>query len=251
MKSENYQNFQIFSFSQLASTNDTAFEMIKNGQASHNSVVICDSQTGGRGRLGRKWQQGNGNLYLSLILRPEIDVKDAPQLVFVAINALHDAVKQLHTEQGLNNDDIKISKKWPNDLLINDKKVAGILLENTIIDSKVDAIVVGLGVNVTTSPENVMFKAANLQDLEFKVDKEQVWQKFLANFAVNYQSWQDFGFKVVKNKFINDAWRLSEEISINNNKVNISGIFEGINQDGAIVINTSQGVRQVAFGDVS
>lgn len=250
MKSENYQNFQIFSFSQLASTNDTAFEMIENGQAGHNSVVICDSQTGGRGRLGRKWQQGNGNLYLSLILRPEMDVKDAPQLVFVAINALYDAIKQLHAEQGLN-DDIKISKKWPNDLLINDKKAAGILLENAIINSKVDAIVVGLGVNVATNPENVMFKATNLQDLGFRVEKKQVWQKFLANFAVNYQSWQDFGFKVVKNKFINDAWRLGEEISINNDKVNISGIFDDINQDGAIVINTSQGVRQVAFGDVS
>lgn len=250
MKSENYQNFQIFSFSQLASTNDTAFEMVKNGQAGHNNIVICDSQTSGRGRLGRKWQQGVGNLYLSLILRPEIDIKNAPQLVFVAINALHDSIKQIFSSQNLDCD-IKISKKWPNDLLINDKKVAGILLENVIVNSKVDTIVVGLGVNVTTSPENVMFEAANLQEFGLEVDKRQVLQKFLANFAVNYQSWQNYGFKVVRNKFINDAWRLDEEISIDNDKINISGIFTDISEDGAIIVNTSQGVKQVAFGDVS
>lgn len=250
MKSENYQNYTILSSPQLASTNDSAFEMVENFQADHNYVITCDSQTQGKGRLGRNWQEGQGNLYFSLILQPKNDNKTSSELVFVAINALYDAVFGLFVEQDLQKN-VKITKKWPNDLLVNDRKVAGILLEGGVSRSQ-PYIVIGIGVNIATNPQNIMFEAANLQEFGLKVNKNQLLLAFLDNFSNNFQSWQDFGFKVVKNKFLENAWRLNEQIAIDNEKVKVSGLFTGMDDDGAIVVKDQQGQnRRLLVGDVS
>ncbi len=250
MKSENYQNYTILSFPRLASTNDTAFEMVENFQADHNYVITCDSQTQGKGRLGRNWQEGQGNLYFSLILQPKSDKKISSELVFVAINALYDAVFGLFVEQNLQQN-VKIAKKWPNDLLINDKKVAGILLEADVSQAQ-PYIVIGIGVNVATNPQNIMFEAANLQEFGLKINKNQLLLTFLDNFSNNFQSWQDFGFKVVKNKFLENAWHLNEQIAINNEKANVSGLFVDMDDNGAIIIKDRQGQnRHLLVGDVS
>ena len=250
MKSENYQNFTILSFSQLASTNDTAFEMVANFQADHNYVITCDSQTQGKGRLGRNWQEGRDNLYFSLILQPKTDNRASSELVFVAINALYDAVYGLFVKQNIQQN-VKIAKKWPNDLLINDKKVAGILLEGGVNQSQ-PYIVIGIGVNIATNPQNVMFKAANLQEFGLKINKNQLLLTFLDSFGSNFQSWQDFGFKIVKNKFLENAWHLNEQIAIDNEKAKVSGLFVDMDDDGAIIIKDQKSQRRrLLVGDIS
>ncbi len=246
MKSENYQNFNILHYKELQSTNNTAKEAALNGQLTRSSVIICDIQTNGRGRMERKWASDPQNLHFSLVLRPSIELNKLQQLVFVAINALKEAIFELYSEKTP-----KISKKWPNDLLIDDKKVAGILIESLISSGKCDFAIIGIGVNIATHPVDTIFPASNLKESGLMVDKSEVLHKFLDKFNENYQNFLDFGFKKVQNKYIEDAWRLNEEISIEFSGHKNSGIFVGINENGDAVLKQGGNLIEISIGDVS
>lgn len=244
MKSENYQNFNILSFDELKSTNETAKEMALNGEIKQDSVITCDIQTSGKGRLDRKWTSDPENLHFSLVFRPQIDLDKLNWLVFVAINALKEVVSE--------ENQAKVKKKWPNDLLINDKKVAGILLESLISDNKCDFVIIGIGVNIATNPQNTIFPASNLADEGFKVNKSEFLHQFLDKFNQNYQDLLDFGPKKVKNKYIEDAWKLNQEITVNSQNEENSGIFVGINDGGDIMLQLENGsLTEISIGDVS
>src|SRR4051794_14278733 len=121
------------------STNDEAAAWARAG-APHGALVIADAQTGGRGRLGRTWHSPPGeNLYFSTVLRPEIPPHRAPPLTLAVGVALADAVREAGCDAQL---------KWPNDLLLDGKKVAGILTEMTTSGGRVEFVVIGIGVNL-------------------------------------------------------------------------------------------------------
>src|SRR6266852_4394547 len=135
----------IYSFEEVSSTNDIAFELGRNG-ACEGTIVIADSQSGGRGRLGRRWISPPGvNLYTSVIFRSRIAAKDAPVLTLISAISVAEAVRAEGAEG--------TTIKWPNDLIINVKKVAGILTEMEPTGDEVDFIVVGIGVNLNMTGE--------------------------------------------------------------------------------------------------
>ncbi|NBO19466.1 MAG: biotin--[acetyl-CoA-carboxylase] ligase, partial [Proteobacteria bacterium] len=111
----------------------------------HGSVVWARSQTEGRGRYSRKWESPEGNLYLSILLRPPVDLVHFSQLSFVMAVAARDAV--------LKATGAKTQFKWPNDLLLNKKKCGGILLETSMFSEKKQWVVCGIGINMQFSPE--------------------------------------------------------------------------------------------------
>src|SRR5574341_1887809 len=127
----------IYSFDEVGSTNEVASELARNG-APEWTIIIADSQSKGKGRLQRRWISPPGvNLYMSVIFRPRIAAKDAPLLTLVASIAVAQAIKN-------EVDDTLI--KWPNDVLIKGKKVAGVLTGMQSSQDKVDFVIVGIGV---------------------------------------------------------------------------------------------------------
>jgi birA, biotin-[acetyl-CoA-carboxylase] ligase region len=134
----------IYCFDEIGSTNEIAFELGKKG-APEGTVVISDSQTRGRGRLRRKWISPPGlNLYMSVIFRPGIPLKDASLLTLISSVAVVECIK---VEGGV------ALIKWPNDVLINGKKVSGILTETEAQGDRVDFVIVGIGVNLNMTAE--------------------------------------------------------------------------------------------------
>jgi BirA family transcriptional regulator, biotin operon repressor / biotin---[acetyl-CoA-carboxylase] ligase len=250
MKSKNYQNYRILSFDELKSTNSEAKNMAQNGQAQENDVIICDIQTNGRGRMTRKWVSEKGSLYFSLVLKPEIDIKKLQQLTFLTVNSLKEAILELFADQG-DQEMPKISKKWPNDLLIDDKKVAGILIESQINQEKCDFVIIGVGVNIASNPENTMFAASNLANFDLKTDSQQLLHKILDKFTANYQNWLNYGFQSTRNKWLEDAWKLNQQININCDDKKITGIFKDIDEGGNILIDEGEGLIKLSVGDVS
>lgn len=129
-------------FELISSTNDHARELAEEG-AGHGEVVIADSQTGGRGRRGRPWVSPPGlNAYFSVILRPELPPARAPELTLLASVAICDALRQANVPAAI---------KWPNDLLVQDRKIAGILTEMASEPERVHWAVIGIGVNVNAA----------------------------------------------------------------------------------------------------
>ncbi|MGI9492837.1 MAG: biotin--[acetyl-CoA-carboxylase] ligase, partial [Geminicoccaceae bacterium] len=146
----------------IGSTNDEASKMAESGAPS-GTIVMADQQLNGRGRLGRHWISPLGNFYVSIILRPDCPIAASAGLSLLTGVALGEALAELGP------DDLDLALKWPNDILINGAKVAGILLENAAGQGGSTAFVVmGTGVNVRSAPANTSYPVTSLDDAGFR-----------------------------------------------------------------------------------
>lgn len=240
-----YKNYTIEHHQELDSTNRLAFKMADGNQIKDYHVIVADRQTSGKGRSSRIWQSIDGNLHFSLILRPKIPTNKIVQLSFVAITALRLAIQNIAA-----NKPIRIENKWPNDLLINGKKVAGLLLESSINQNNVVFVIIGIGLNLTASPDNPMFPASNLKDFGIDLNKQQGLEIFLDQFEELYQNYLSYGFRNIKNLWLQAAYKLDEKISINDGEKQIDGIFKGIDDDGNLILEHNKETIKVSVADI-
>lgn len=238
-----YKNYLVHQFPELESTNKTAFELADLGKIFENEIIVAEKQNRGRGRNNRSWESPNGNLYFSLILKPKITASKAYQLSFVAISALRIAIEKL-TKKSVEN-------KWPNDLLIEKQKVAGVLLESKINQNFCEFIVIGIGVNISSSPENTIFPATNLAAKEINFSSTEILKKFLDEFEKIYQSWLDFGFDPIKKIWLQKPYRFNQEIALKIDQKELRGIFRGIDQDGNLLLEENNLISKISVADVS
>ena len=235
-----YRNFTINHFEQLESTNSLAFNLVKSYQIDHNHIILADQQTGGKGRMGRNWVSPIGNLYFSLILKPQKTLAVASQLSFVASVAMGLAIAEF------SHDTKQINYKWPNDILLEGKKVAGILLE-----SDADFVVIGIGVNIQSHPDNTTYAACNLVEQGFTaMDKMDLLKKFLDNFSNLYQQWLDFGLLPIRNLWLEKAFNLNKEIIVNLPNQTLKGVFKDLDKDGNLVLDVIGKELVIASGEV-
>jgi BirA family biotin operon repressor/biotin-[acetyl-CoA-carboxylase] ligase len=228
-----YHNFTINHYSELASTNDSALELIKNSQAAQNQVILADLQTGGKGRLGRNWVSPKGNLYFSLILKAHKNLENS-NLSFVAASALGEALN-------LEN----VNYKWPNDILLSEQKIAGILLEK---DG--DFIVLGIGVNLISNPDQTNYPASNLKDSGIVLEKIDLLKNFLDKFVILQQKWLDFGFLPIRNLWLAKAFNLEKEINVNLPNQSLKGVFKDLDQNGNLILNVNNQNLSIASGEI-
>src|ERR1700693_720928 len=144
------QQFTVWHHDKIGSTNDEARRLAHEG-APHGTVVHADEQTSGRGRMAHTWFSPPGNLYLSILLRTGQPAARAAELSFLAALAVADTVEALLPRQ------IRTMLKWPNDVLVNGAKIAGILLEQAD-----DATIIGIGLNILQAPSNLAYKATTI-----------------------------------------------------------------------------------------
>jgi BirA family biotin operon repressor/biotin-[acetyl-CoA-carboxylase] ligase len=243
MKNWTHKNFTIHQFEQLESTNKTAFELANSRNLFDYEIVLTNSQTAGKGRESRVWSSPKGNLYFSLILQPKISLEKIAQISFVAITALRLMVEGLKTNQ-------EIQNKWPNDLLINEKKIAGLLLESKLSQKNCEFVVLGIGLNLVSNPNQTIFPAGNLKDFGVNLTAEEALKKFLNEFEKIYNNWTVYGFLGVRKLWLQKAYRLGEKISVKNGEEQISGIFVDLDEEGNLILNTENGVKKILAADV-
>ncbi len=232
---------------EVPSTNEVAFRLAQDG-ASHGEVVISEQQTKGRGRRGRVWvSPPGGNLYFSAILRPELPPQRAPELTFVAAVALAQTLREAGAERA--------SIKWPNDLLIDGRKVAGILTELSAEPEQVHFVVVGVGVNLNSPssalPPEVAEVATSLQAARGGRVPRAL---FAAALFTRLEEWLDLhaeeGFAVVQK-----AWRglnctLGQEVLVKTEQREFTGVAEDVDAQGALLVRAAHGTERVLSGDV-
>ncbi|MCB1529827.1 MAG: biotin--[acetyl-CoA-carboxylase] ligase [Rhodospirillales bacterium] len=226
-----------------SSTQDLAQDAAEAGTA-EGYVIQALQQTAGRGRHGNDWLSPMGNLYLSFVLRPErLAPGHAGQLAFVTAVALSDAMgAYLDPERHCK------TLKWPNDILVDGLKISGILLESNIKnDSEIEYLVVGVGVNVFAPPEG----AAGLDALKEKPVYVNVFRDdFLACFAESYGLWREKGFAPIREEWLKQAHGLNGPMSVRFPEVSYSGIFDGLDESGALLLDQEGRTRTFTAGEV-
>jgi BirA family transcriptional regulator, biotin operon repressor / biotin---[acetyl-CoA-carboxylase] ligase len=236
----------VVAFDAIGSTNAEGLERARNGE--HGPLwIAAKTQTGGRGRRGRAWISEPGNLYTSLLLTDPAPPAVLPGICFVAALALHDAV--LDTTSGLAPASLKL--KWPNDLLLDGKKIAGILVEGVSLGSS-HAAVIGFGVNCKHHPEGTEFPAANLADAGFPVEPAALLALLAEAVNVRLKEWnRGVNFAAISKAWTLRAAGIGEAIEVRLPDRTIGGTFETLDSDGGLVLRRADGSREtIHAGDV-
>ena len=229
-------NINLKTLTTCLSTNDIALEGAKAG-FDEGSSYLSYLQTKGRGRNYNKWTSLEGNLFLSTIIRPKQEKKYWQQLsLIVGISII-----ELLVKFGINQKLIEL--KWPNDILVKNKKISGILLE-----SSDDFIVAGIGLNVKKSPEiEEKWETTNINDyINLKISLQDVAYEVLNQFFFNYKIWNENGFIFFKDKINSLLKYKMENISIkfNSNMETISGTFLGLGDTGTIRLASGKDIYE-------
>lgn len=204
----------------------------------HGTIVIADEQTKGKGRMNRPWHSSKKKgIWMSIILRPAILPYRAPQLTLLTATVLADVINE-HIG-------IRPQIKWPNDILINNKKTAGILTEMQAEQDQIQYVVIGIGLNVNQTaddlPDNIGYKATSLQiEANQEWDLKEVIQSILLTFEKHYTSYIDNGFGKIKSKWESYGYKIGKPIWIKTSKEKKQVIFLGIAEDGALLIKNHQ-----------
>ncbi|PLX42932.1 MAG: biotin--[acetyl-CoA-carboxylase] ligase [Deltaproteobacteria bacterium] len=236
-------------FQEVDSTNRQCSRWGEEG-APEGALVVADHQLSGRGRLGRSWHDDLGeSLMMSLLLRPKVELSRAPLLTFVAAVALAETLANWVDEK-------RLEIKWPNDLLIGGRKISGILLESRIEATRLDFVVLGMGVNVRGSTDNFPDEIkASATTLEAEggegVSRLELLAGFLERFEELYLSFCNEGFGPIKERW--DRWfkMVGEEVRVTGGGNVITGVVRELSGAGALILENEGELLPVHAGELS
>ncbi len=233
------------SFGAVGSTNDLAFEAAASGDTG-NLWVTGERQTAGRGRQGRDWVSEPGNLYASLLLPAVTDISVIAQLPLVAAVAICDGLEGVCGPAGAG----RFTIKWPNDLLLDGHKVAGILAESRL-SGGLQAVVIGFGVNCALAPDLADTHATSLAAGGMPVAPDDLFLALAEAMADRMTQWDDGnGFLAIRTSWLSRAARLDQPIVVKLPRQTVTGRFGGIDFDGRLVLNGPSGEMVISAGDV-
>lgn len=237
---------KIYTFDTIDSTNNCA-RALAGCWADEGTVIIAEQQTAGRGRLGRSWEANpNENLTFSIILRPRMPAEAINLLPLSVSVAVAQAVEQVTG--------VRLECKWPNDLLANKKKVAGILLEGSFSGSSVEWIVIGIGINVnqTIFPGDLAQKATSLKlATNSDIDRTVLFRSILESLERYYRTGTDSGFQSILPDWIARSTMIDKNISLMENGKVVTGVVKGLSRDGGLILRTEGTERTLFAGDVT
>jgi BirA family biotin operon repressor/biotin-[acetyl-CoA-carboxylase] ligase len=232
------QGHRLIRHGEIDSTNSEARRLAQGGETGP-VWITADRQTAGRGRRGRVWDSGSGNLAATLLLRPPADFA---QLSFAAALAVADTVAHFAPAT-------PIAVKWPNDVLADGRKLAGILLESGQ-DAQGTWLAIGIGINLASHPDGTEFPATSLATFVTPPSPEEALSVLAARVAHWYDAWMEQGFETVRAAWLARAGGLGGPIRARLPHETRHGVFEGIDASGALLLNELGTVRAITAGEV-
>ncbi|MBI4824834.1 MAG: biotin--[acetyl-CoA-carboxylase] ligase [Nitrospirae bacterium] len=236
--------------SSTASTNDLVMKIDEENERPEGIIVVADSQTAGRGRMGRNWISPPGvNLYFTALLKPGFPAIEAPLLTLTAAVACVSAIRNFTS--------LNAEIKWPNDLLVDGRKTGGILLDMKTYDDKIKFVAVGIGINVNMDPsifpEDIKpFSTSLSEECGRTIDRVELFGKILAELEKWYKAVLAGGKDSMLQKWREFSSTLGQNVSVKMYDKVISGIAEDIDDTGALIIKLpSGGYEIVNAGDVT
>ncbi len=239
---------KVYAFWSIGTTNDFAYRMAQQGDGD-GTLVIAEKQERGRGRKSRTWDSPFlRGLWFSLILRPDLPSAKAGLIPYLAGVSVSEAVESM-----LN---IQPDMKWPNDLLINNKKFCGILSEVDFNNGKVNFIVLGIGINVNQLasewPKDIVKTATSLRLATEKIiDRAELLAEILLKLEENYEHAKIDGFEGILRKWKKRCSKVRKEIVIQQENQRFQGKFVNIDEDGCLLLKYENGeIKKIFAGDI-
>jgi BirA family biotin operon repressor/biotin-[acetyl-CoA-carboxylase] ligase len=240
---------EILFFDSVSSTNTVAMEMAANG-CKEGTIVMADSQTGGKGRLGRSWISPPGkNLYASIVLRPSTPPRDATALTLLSAVAVASAIRR--------STPIAATIKWPNDIIADGRKIGGILTEIKADMDSINYAVVGIGVNVNLAASDMPDEIKNIATSIINLTGEPFSRTTLSYEVIReFDKW--YGLLMTKGKqIITDEWlsmssTIGKWVRVSTGKTILEGFAEGIDDEGLLILKLPDGTyTKISAGDVT
>jgi BirA family biotin operon repressor/biotin-[acetyl-CoA-carboxylase] ligase len=238
-------------YESIGSTNDVARAWASDASAPapHGAVVSADEQTNGHGRRGRDWVSPRGKgVYLSMVWRPQIEIAQVGQLTILVALATARAVEELSA--------LRAQTKWPNDVLIGGRKLGGVLCEAQLDGARLSFVIAGVGLNLNFAredlPERPVYPATSLlleSGREYAVETAR--DVLIASLQREYARYTDGEWNAQRGEFIARCILLGQPIRVQDEGEEYSGVAVGVDSDGLLVVQNSEGLRTIAAGDVS
>jgi BirA family transcriptional regulator, biotin operon repressor / biotin---[acetyl-CoA-carboxylase] ligase len=236
----------VIHFESVPSTNQAAFEAAQAG-APTGTVFIAEAQTAGKGRRGRQWISPAGkNLAMSCLLRPDIPPARASEVTLLAAVAVAEALAATEVEASI---------KWPNDLLVGTKKIAGILTELSADTEQVHFVVLGIGVNLNADPSDFA-EALREQVTSAKMSRGQPVPRALFASALLLrletwlEQWENDGFEPIRAAWKSHCGMFGKSVRVKSEHNEFVGVAEDIDASGALLVTTTEGTQRVLSADV-
>ncbi len=240
-------NYDIYRFGKIDSTNTRALKLGDEGFP-EGTVVVADEQDSGRGRFGRKWEaEPLSNLLFSILLRPGFLKRDEVFiLTFAAAVAVAEALEKTAG--------VAAELKWPNDVLLDSKKVCGILLESSFEGNSLSHVVLGIGLNVnqTAFPEEIKERATSLALVTArKFDRDELLLMVLGNFASLYGTLMSGDLYPVMKKWRERMRMIGRKVTLTVADKTFEGVIDDVTDDGSLVLRMPSGLRKFTAGEIS
>jgi len=239
---------QIQLLEKTVSTNNQAFSLAFKG-APEGTAVLADCQTGGKGRLSRSWFSPPGkNIYTTVVLRPQMEPALAPQITLISGVAVAELLNRYCPG--------KVSLKWPNDVLIGGRKVCGILAESRSSAVKIEYIVVGIGININMTEEDLDEDLRRIAtSLKIETGRDYVREEVAARLYESLEKWylifRDSGFAPVREKWLECAGMTGKEICYVSQGATVKGRVAGMDNDGALLCDVNGEIKRLLAGEIT
>ena len=233
-------------FDVLDSTQSKARELIINGVVGPGHVITVDRQMAGRGRRANVWFSNRGDIALSIILQPIAkSIQEYGQVSYIACIAVANTIINLCKEHKVKHN---VACKWVNDILVDEKKIAGVLLEKV----EYEMLVVGIGINVVDKISSTIPNITSLYQEGLNIKKEEVIRRLLEEFKELYNTWYTYDFISIRNMWLSQCCHINKQVQINMaNGEKHTGTFIGVDDIGAaLVVDFTGNIREFLSGDL-
>ena len=235
---------QIIHYESIDSTNLEAHRYIEKNSVSNPTWLIAEQQTSGRGRMGSSWVSTKGNLFATLIYPIVWDLKILPMLSCLVALAIHETISFYINSTN------KIEIKWPNDILVNNAKISGVLIEN-VLSGKKKYSIIGIGINVVSSPQLADYETSYInQYLNDKTDLSKVFLNLKNSLEDKLNNYSEIKIDDIRLEMLSKSWKFNEKIEFISNSLSGSGIFEGISDNYEILIRTDTDQIKLNSGEL-
>jgi len=240
---------EIISYKKVDSTNIVAYELAEKGMK-EGTVILADEQIKGKGRHGRHWSSpAKGGIYMSCILRPSIAPNEIPRITLLAAIAVAQAIRDVTS--------LEVTIKWPNDIMIDGKKLCGILTQMKAEQDSVDFVVLGIGVNVNAPIKQLPKGASSIKEEMYRrsvkaaLSRVELTKRVLEKLEEYYNVLKSEGFEPIIDMWKDLSSMIGSRVEVTLHGKTFEGLAHDINPDGALVVRTESGLlEKVSSGDV-
>jgi BirA family biotin operon repressor/biotin-[acetyl-CoA-carboxylase] ligase len=239
--------YTLHSYDNIDSTNLEAKRLIAHNNLSGRHVLWALFQSKGYGKSSRKWESGIGDITFSLINEHSFPEMLICQLLFIAAISVREILEKIFLEHNIN---VKLSLKWPNDIMVEGRKISGILIENLKSPDGRSFVVIGIGINNIFHSSGDL-QASSLSQYNIEIDPTLIIKNIVTSFE-NYKNiWSKYGLGPIRKIWTQHAHGIDEIVTVKSNKSDITGIFKGINNSGAMNILLDSGLTtSISIGEI-